>query len=431
MTTPAEQYPYNDDYSQLEPPADIGQAFLRIVTEENGSLGDPDNFETPELALAEIAEPDWPEANDKSELNDSLRLFFKESRKYKLLTAPQEVMLFKRIERGDPAAKQEMITSNLGLAISIAKNYQGQGLPLADLIQEGFIGLNTAVEKFDWRLGNKFSSYAIWCIRRAIRRALDYQSRTIRTPSHIAARERQVKQAETSLWGELKRRPTPQELAEASGLTMQQVIEVKEIPVVATSLDEPIDDESERPLRYFFADEAQASPAEEAEQALRMSVLSRALDGLSDRDRQVLQQYFGLGGQEEVSTRDIAQQLGVTQGRVHQVRVAALKNLMQNEELRAAVTDPDARDPQAEELQPLDLTLPDGRVITLEADERKILKPLSQRTNRAQIAKRAGISHPRVQAATNSICQKIGVENKIQAAPIVIEALKGLSKSKR
>ena len=215
---------------------------------------------------------------------DALQLFLNEAGRYKLLTAEEEVELAKRIERGDKEAKDLMINSNLRLVVSIAKRYQGHGLSLLDLIQEGIIGLIRAVEKFDYRKGFKFSTYATWWIRQAVQRGVANKSRTIRIPVHIVEREQKIARAERELVAKLGRQPTDQELAKAAKLPLKQVREVKAAARAVTSLDKPIGDDDSGSFGDLFAAD-QVHTEEEVEISLREETLRKALDELPERER--------------------------------------------------------------------------------------------------------------------------------------------------
>ena len=257
---------------------------------------------------------------------DSLQLFLNEAGRYKLLTAAEEVELAKKIERGDTAAKERMINANLRLVVSIAKRYQGHDLPLLDLIQEGVIGLNRAVEKFDWRRGFKFSTYATWWIRQAVQRGVANKSRTIRIPVHIVEREQKIARAERELVVKLGRQPTDQELAKEAKLPIKQVHEVKSAARAVTSLDKPIGENDSGSFGDLFA--AEAHTDEEVEVSLRQETLRKALDELPDRERSVLELRYGLAGDgEPMSLEAIGRHLGITRERVRQIEANALETL--------------------------------------------------------------------------------------------------------
>jgi RNA polymerase primary sigma factor len=261
-----------------------------------------------------------------SATTDALQLFLNEAGRYKLLTAEEEVELAKRIERGDKAAKDLMINSNLRLVVSIAKRYQGHGLSLLDLIQEGIIGLIRAVEKFDYRKGFKFSTYATWWIRQAVQRGVANKSRTIRIPVHIIEREQKIARAERELVAQLGRQPTESELAKAAKLPVKQVREVKSAARAVTSLDRPIGEDDSGAFGDLFASD-HPHTEEEVEISLREETLRKALEGLPPREQLVIQLRYGLGGHEPQSLEAIGKRLGVTRERVRQIEGEALQTL--------------------------------------------------------------------------------------------------------
>ena len=267
---------------------------------------------------------------------DALQLFLNEAGRWPLLTAEEEVELAKLIERGDKEAKERMINSNLRLVVSIAKRYQGHGLSLLDLIQEGIIGLIRAVEKFDWRRGFKFSTYATWWIRQAVQRGVANKSRTIRIPVHIAEREQRIARAERTLAPKLGRQPTEEEVAEHARLPLKQVQEVRKAARAVTSLDRPIGSENEGALSDLFASE-EAQPEEEVDVSLEQDVLRRAVAQLPEREREVVKLRYGLNGDSApASLEAIGKQLGLTRERVRQIETEALRKLAQNEDLADA-----------------------------------------------------------------------------------------------
>ena len=226
---------------------------------------------------------------------DALQLFLNEAGRYRLLTAEDEVELAKRVERGDREAKELMINSNLRLVVSIAKRYQGHGLSLLDLIQEGIIGLIRAVEKFDWRRGYKFSTYATWWIRQAVQRGVANKSRTIRLPVHIVEREQKMARAERELTLKLERVPTDEEIAKAAKLPVKQVREVRRAARAVTSLDRPVGSEGDSAFGDLIPSE-QAEVEEEVHVSLQEETLHRALAGLPDREREIVKLRYGLNG---------------------------------------------------------------------------------------------------------------------------------------
>jgi RNA polymerase primary sigma factor len=263
---------------------------------------------------------------------DALQLFLREAGRHALLTAAQEVELSKRIERGDMDAKQRMIQSNLRLVVSIAKNYRNQGLPFLDLIQEGTLGLIRAVEKFDWRRGYKFSTYATWWIRQAVARALADKARTIRMPVHIVERLQKMNKAERILWTQLGREPTLDEIAEEASLPIEQAREVRAAARVSTSLDQPVGEEEDAVFGDFLAGEGPL-PEDEVEVNLRSQALSLALSALGDRERQVIILRYGLGDHEPKTLEEIGRRLGLTRERVRQIELDSLRRLAKLREM--------------------------------------------------------------------------------------------------
>src|SRR5690348_18103809 len=265
---------------------------------------------------------------------DALQLFLNEAGRWPLLTKEEEVELAKRIERGDAEAKERMINSNLRLVVSIAKKYQGHGLSLLDLIQEGIIGLIRAVEKFDWRRGFKFSTYATWWIRQAVQRGVANKSRTIRIPVHIADREQRIARAERTLAPKLGRHPTEEEVAKQAKLPLKQVREVRQAARAITSLDRPVG-EGDAALGDLFAAEG-SEPEEELTVSLEQDVLRRAVSQLPDREREVVKRRYGLNGDRDPASLDaIGKELGLTRERVRQIEASALEQLAVNREIEA------------------------------------------------------------------------------------------------
>jgi len=282
-------------------------------------------------------------ANDATYVNgdlaaattDSLQLFLNEAGRYPLLTAAEEVELAKAIERGDVEAKNRMINSNLRLVVSIAKKYQGHGLSLLDLIQEGVIGLIRAVEKFDWRRGYKFSTYATWWIRQAVQRGVANKSRTIRIPVHILERETKIVRAERELVAELERQPTDEEIAKRSKLPIKQVREVRRAARAVTSLDKPLGDESDSSLGDIVAT-TEHDFEEELHVGLTEETLRRAVNELPEREQDVLRLRYGMNGDDDPKSLDeIGRRLGLTRERVRQIEAQALRRLAVNREIEA------------------------------------------------------------------------------------------------
>ena len=268
---------------------------------------------------------------------DSLQLFLNEAGKYALLSAAEEVELAKRIESGDVEAKNRMINSNLRLVVSIAKKYQGHGLSLLDLIQEGVIGLIRAVEKFDWRRGYKFSTYATWWIRQAVQRGVANKSRTIRIPVHIADREQKIGRAERELMAKLGRPPTDEEISEASKISLKHLREVREAARAVTSLDKPVGDDNDASIGDLIG-VAEGGVEEEVEVSLTEDTLHRALATLPEREQNVLNLRYGLGVEEPQSLEEIGRRLGITRERVRQIEATALERLAVSREIEALRT---------------------------------------------------------------------------------------------
>ncbi|TML17321.1 MAG: sigma-70 family RNA polymerase sigma factor [Actinobacteria bacterium] len=258
---------------------------------------------------------------------DSLRLYLREIGKVPLLTADQEVYLAKRIERGDMAAKTHMIEANLRLVVSIAKSYLGRGLSFLDLIQEGSLGLIRAVEKFDYRKGYKFSTYATWWIRQAVTRAIADKARTIRIPVHMVEKLNKVVHIERQLVQRLGREPQPDEIALELEMTTEEVREILRMAQLPVSLEKPIGEEEESELGDFVQDEQAESPFDTASVQLRREDIERALDSLPDRERKVIELRFGLTGAQPCTLEEVGRAFGVTRERIRQIENNTLKRL--------------------------------------------------------------------------------------------------------
>ena len=258
---------------------------------------------------------------------DSLRLYLREIGKVPLLTADQEVYLAKRIERGDMGAKTQMIEANLRLVVSIAKGYLGRGLSFLDLIQEGSLGLIRAVEKFDYRKGYKFSTYATWWIRQAVTRAIADKARTIRIPVHMVEKLNKVVHIERQLVQRLGREPRPEEIAEELEMTTEEVREILRMAQHPVSLEKPIGEEEESELGDFVQDEQAESPDEQASLSLRREDIERALDSLPERERRVIELRFGLNGGQPCTLEEVGRAFGVTRERIRQIENNTLKKL--------------------------------------------------------------------------------------------------------
>jgi RNA polymerase primary sigma factor len=257
---------------------------------------------------------------------DALQLFLRDVRRHPLLTAEDEIELAKRIERGDLEAKERMVNSNLRLVVSVAKKYQGHELALLDLIQEGILGLIRAAEKFDWRKGYKFSTYATFWIRQAIQRGLANQGRTIRLPVHIGQRERKISRAEGQLATELERTPTDEEIAERAQITLRELEETREFSRTVTSLERPVGEERDTELGDLLPSDA-PEPVEEVEISLRQEAVHRALENLSEQEQQVIRLRYGINGDEPTPLREAGKRLGLSPERVRRIEHKALERL--------------------------------------------------------------------------------------------------------
>jgi RNA polymerase primary sigma factor len=258
---------------------------------------------------------------------DSLRLYLRSIGRVDLLTAEQEVMLAKRIERGDMDAKQQMIEANLRLVVSIAKNYLGRGLTFLDLIQEGSLGLIRAVEKFDYRRGYKFSTYATWWIRQAVTRAIADKARTIRIPVHMVEKLNKVVHVERQLVQDLGREPSPEEIAKELEWTAREVKDILRMAQLPVSLEKPIGEEEDSSLGDFVEDETAESPFELASENLRRQNVRKALEALPEREREVMEMRFGLNGHQARTLEEVGRAFGVTRERIRQIENNTLKKL--------------------------------------------------------------------------------------------------------
>ena len=266
--------------------------------------------------------------------SDSLQIFLRDISQRRLLTAAEEVELAKRIERGDQEAKNRMIEANLRLVVANAKRYRGLGLPFLDLIQEGILGLIRAVEKFDYRRGFKFSTYATWWIRQAMQRGLQHHSRTIRIPVHIGQELTKIRAAERKLTTELGREPTLEELAGRVALAPDQIEELRSAERVPVSLETPVGSDGETELGSMLPSEG-PSPLEEVAVELEEKSIRRALERLDENARRVIEMRFGIGGAEPLTLREVAQRMGLSAEGVRKLERRALRRLAEERELQA------------------------------------------------------------------------------------------------
>ncbi len=305
---------------------DVVEADGRIARSEAGTV---------ERTAEDAAEPKpGPSQRKKVEVDltvepslDSLRLYLRSIGRVNLLTAEQEVLLAKRIERGDMAAKQQMIEANLRLVVSIAKSYLGRGLTFLDLIQEGSMGLIRAVEKFDYRRGYKFSTYATWWIRQAVTRAIADKGRTIRIPVHMVEKLNKVVHVERQLVQQLGREPSPEEIAAELETTVREVRDVLRMGQQPVSLEKPIGEEEDSALGDFVEDQTAESPFELASEHLRRENLRRALNALPAREREVIEMRFGLTGERPYTLEEVGRAFNVTRERIRQIENHTLKKL--------------------------------------------------------------------------------------------------------
>ena len=302
----------------------VMEADGRLAKSEGGSV---------EASAQSAAAPD-PEQRKKVEVDltvepslDSLRLYLRSIGRVNLLTAEQEVLLARRIERGDMLAKQQMIEANLRLVVSIAKSYLGRGLTFLDLIQEGSMGLIRAVEKFDYRRGYKFSTYATWWIRQAVTRAIADKGRTIRIPVHMVEKLNKVVHVERQLIQQLGREPTPEEIASELETTAREVRDVLRMAQQPISLEKPVGEEDDSELGDFVEDQTAESPFELASEHLRRENLRRALAALPEREREVIEMRFGLTGERPYTLEEVGRAFNVTRERIRQIENHTLKKL--------------------------------------------------------------------------------------------------------
>jgi len=265
---------------------------------------------------------------------DALQLFLNEARRYPLLTKEEEVELATEVERGDLRAKERLINSNLRLVVANAKRYQGQGLPLLDLIQEGILGLIRAAEKFDWRRGYKFSTYATFWIRQAMQRGLEQKARTIRVPTELAQRERRVARVERELATELGREPTDEEVAKRAKIALDDLDRIRSASRVVTSLDRPVGEEGETDLGSLLPSDRPA-PEEEVSVTLEEQTLRRAVSRLPDEEREVVKLRYGINGNEPTTIRETGRQLGIPGRQVERLEAQALRRLASQREIEA------------------------------------------------------------------------------------------------
>jgi RNA polymerase primary sigma factor len=305
--------------------ADLGQLYEQLdahhirLRDDCGREGERSPLDDAQLATA---------------TTDALQLFLNEIGRHRLLTPSEEIDLAKRIERGDLDAKDRMINANLRLVVSIAKKYQGSELTLLDLIQEGILGLIRAVEKFDWRKGYRFSTYATWWIRQAVERGMDAKARTIKLPINLVRNQRKLARAENTLAMALDRAPTDSELAVAADISLEELHALRDAARAVTSLDRPLGEEDDAAFGDLLPSEG-PSPEDEVHVSLRTEALQSALHELPERERKVVELRYGIAGSEPTPLREIGRQLGITPERVRQIESRALGRLGRMRELAA------------------------------------------------------------------------------------------------
>jgi RNA polymerase primary sigma factor len=320
--------------------SEVSELIERLGLDDQGVAHVFDELESAGIKVQDDCGRDVPEQvqydNDAlaAATTDALGLFLRELRDLPLLTADEEVELAKRIERGDREAKEKMVTSNLRLVVSIAKKYRTDDMALLDRIQEGVLGLMRAAEKFDWRRGFKFSTYATWWIREAIERGLQNKGRTIRIPVHVIERERKIARTERRLAEQLGRDPTDDEIAAATKLSERMVNEARSAPRTVTSLDKPVDEEQELTLGDLMPSD-DGDPVDDVEISLRRDTLRRAVSELPEDERELITMRYGVGAEdaEPCPLTEVARRIGLTRNRARAVEGRALARLAQRREL--------------------------------------------------------------------------------------------------
>lgn len=307
------------------------QAEENVTEPEEGELlKEEDDFPEPDEETLEEMEEIERESRSvdleetESGLSDSVRMYLKEMGKYPLMTPEEEIQCAKRIETGDIHAKEELAEANLRLVVSIAKKYVGRGMSFLDLIQEGNIGLMKAVERFDYRKGYKFSTYATWWIKQAITRSIADQARIIRIPVHMVDNINKVMRAQRELMNELGREPEPEEVAERAGFTLERVQEILKIAQEPVSLEKPIGEEEDSHLGDFIEDEHIPTPVEAVTNTLLKEKIEEVMNGLTEREKEVLTMRYGLEGEHEHTLEEVGKKFNVTRERIRQIEAKAL-----------------------------------------------------------------------------------------------------------
>jgi len=318
---------FPDAEERIEELDELYNRLLREKIDVFESLTEKEIIEDEKVALELDRELEILASLEDKTLTDPVRMYLKEIGRVPLLSAEEEIDLAQKIEKGDLKAKQKLIRSNLRLVVSIAKRYIGRGLTFLDLIQEGNQGLIRAVEKYDWRRGYKFSTYATWWIRQAITRAIADQARTIRIPVHMVETINRIYRVSRKLMQELDREPTVEEIADELGMSAQRVREVLKVSQSITSLEKPVGDDGDSLLGDFIQDTFHSSPDESASKELLKENIKEVLDTLTDREARVLKMRFGLDGYRAMTLEEVGKAFGVTRERVRQIECKALRKL--------------------------------------------------------------------------------------------------------
>lgn len=307
--------------------ADLMETITKRLQEEGVEVAEEDEAEDEQLE----ADIDEVSSADANLVTDSVRLYLREIARAPLLTAQEEIELAKRVEQGDEEAVQRLIRSNLRLVVHIAKRYLNRGMPLLDLIQEGNFGLMRAVQKYDWRRGFRFSTYATWWIRQAITRAIADKARTIRLPVHVQDRVRQMNHCWEELSRNLKRAPTNEELAQALDITVDDLQRLLNALPEPMSIYRPVGEEGEEELEGFVEDKLALSPEEVASERVMKADILSVLDTLQPREKEIIELRFGLRDQQPHTLDEVGRQLHLTRERVRQLEARALRKLREPE----------------------------------------------------------------------------------------------------
>ncbi|HCI73794.1 MAG TPA: RNA polymerase sigma factor RpoD [Lachnospiraceae bacterium] len=301
-----------------------GIEILLPAEEEEELILDEDEAD---LANEEMLITEDAGSSDTGSVTDPIHMYLKEIGQVPLLTSDQEIALAKRVEQGDEDAKRQLEEANLRLVVSIAKHYTGHGMSLMDLIQEGSLGLIRAVEKYDYKKGFRFSTYATWWIRQSITRAIADQGRTIRIPVHMVENINKVNRAARDLVQKLGRDPTPEELAKEAHMSVERIREIQRISREPVSMETPVGDEEDSSLGDFIRDDTTPHPADEAARTMLREQIREILSDLTEREQQVLRLRYGLDDHHSRTLEEVGKQLNVTRERIRQIEAKALRKL--------------------------------------------------------------------------------------------------------